>query len=501
MRSSWTPAVDRALNLAQALASTAGVEEVCPVHLAHGLLAEGEGQAAALAIASGLAWAAYRRGVPDFPADGIPDGPLPLSGVTQTILRDARELAFEFAGDRTVAGDCLLLALVRGCAEVAQSLEPFGFQVDRLNAYIEANRAPPLDLDEPLRLGENTEQVDLARIIDANANRAREGLRVTEDYCRFVLDDAFLCRELKTLRHELTALLSAIPSGALFAGRETLRDVGTAVTTETEYKRYSLLDVAQANLKRLQEALRVLEEFGKVQGPEIGAGCERLRYRCYTLERAIVLGTTARKRLHEARLYVLLGAGQCVASLEWTVRQAVSGGAQIVQLREKSLPDNVLLDRARQVRGLTRELGVLFIVNDRPDIAQLSEADGVHLGQEDLPVKEARRILGPDTLIGVSTHDISQVRKAVLDGASYLGVGPTFPSLTKHFSETAGLEFVRAAHAETTLPMYALGGIDLRTIGAAVSAGARRVAVSHAIAGADDPRAIAYQLICALPDL
>src|SRR5207248_6725982 len=102
--------------------------------------------------------------------------------------------------------------------------------------------------------------------------------------------------------------------------------------------------------------------------------------------------------------------------------------------RQKELSDRELLERAREIRRWTREAGALFIVNDRPDIARLVEADGVHLGQDDLPVKEARRILGPDALIGVSTHDIEQLRQAVLDGASYIGVGPTFPSDTKDFT-------------------------------------------------------------------
>jgi thiamine-phosphate pyrophosphorylase len=133
-------------------------------------------------------------------------------------------------------------------------------------------------------------------------------------------------------------------------------------------------------------------------------------------------------------------------------------------------------------------------MNDRPDIARLVEADGVHLGQDDLPVKEARRIVGPDALIGVSTHNLEQLRQAVLDGASYIGVGPTFVSGTKEFGELAGVDFVRLAAAETTLPAFVIGGVSLGTIDAAVSAGARRAAVSQAIGQAEDPRAVAQAL-------
>ena len=151
------------------------------------------------------------------------------------------------------------------------------------------------------------------------------------------------------------------------------------------------------------------------------------------------------------------------------------------------------------MRHWTRKARVLFIVNDRPDIARLVEADGVHLGQEDLPVKDARRLLGLDALIGVSTHNLDQLRQAVLDGASYVGVGPTFASGTKEFAAFPGLDFVRQAAAETSLPAFVIGGIDPQTIGAAVAAGARRVAVGQAIARADDPRAAAVVLRQALP--
>src|SRR5207245_9629252 len=115
------------------------------------------------------------------------------------------------------------------------------------------------------------------------------------------------------------------------------------------------------------------------------------------------------------------------------------------QLGEKTLGDRARLQRARQVRRWTQQAGTLFIMNDRPDIARLVEADGVHVGQDELPVKEVRRIVGPDALIGVSTHNLEQLRQAVLDGASYIGVGPTFPSGTKQFEDFPGLEFVKQA--------------------------------------------------------
>ncbi len=180
--------------------------------------------------------------------------------------------------------------------------------------------------------------------------------------------------------------------------------------------------------------------------------------------------------------------------MDWTIQEAAAGGADVFQLRENDLDDRELLQRARDVRRWTRQTGTLFILNDRPDIARLSEADGVHLGQNDMSVKDARIILGPDAIIGVSTHDIGQVRQAILDGATYLGVGPTFPSLTKQFEQISGLEFVRAALAETSLPAFVIGGINPTTIKLAVQAGAERIAVSSAIAAAQNPRSVAVAL-------
>ncbi len=495
MLSNITPAVARALEAAQSWACHQGGGELQPRHLLLGLLQEDEGRAAVLLAGAGVDPGAVRRALAESSAPA-PTGnvSLPQSAATRAILDQARALAGDLAEDRSVATEHVLLALLRGDEPLRHELQAQGLDWARLEAAVVERPGPPLRLEEPLCLAEATVEIDTARILDAGANRAREALRVVEDYCRFVLDDAFLTRELKRLRHALTGALAEVPAPLLLEARETLRDVGTTITTASEHDRPSLLAVAQANLKRLQETLRSLEEFAKVRSPDLGSALEPLRYRSYTLERAIVLGTTARQRLAEARLYVLVSGSECRAALDWTIREAAAGGAQIIQLREKNLTDRDLLERARQVRHWTHSAGLLFIMNDRPDIARLVEADGVHLGQQELPVKEARRIVGPEALIGVSTHDLEQVRQAVLDGASYLGVGPTFPSATKSFPALAGLEFVRQVAAETSLPAFVIGGVGLETIDAAVAAGARRVAVGQAVCQAEDPRAVAMEL-------
>jgi thiamine-phosphate pyrophosphorylase len=413
----------------------------------------------------------------------------------ERVLANARALALDLAAETMVSSEHVLVALLQHEPALLRLLEPAGLNLGRLEERLRKPQGEPLVLDEPLELVEATEQIDLARVLDANANRAREGLRVVEDYCRFVLEDGFLSSEWKKLRHDFAAAIADVEPRLLLEARETQRDAGTSLTTPAEEYRASTAEVLQANVKRLEEALRALEEYGKIHHPKLGRAFEALRYRTYTLERATLLAATAQKQLADVRLYLLVTGSLCTASVEWTIQEAVAGGVQMVQLREKELPDRELLIRARAVRNCTRKCGAIFIVNDRPDIARLAEADGVHVGQEELTVKDARRIVGPSALIGVSTHNIEQARQAVLDGASYIGVGPTFPSSTKSFDDFAGLDFVRQVAAEISLPAFAIGGINASNIDQVVKAGLRRVAVSNAICQAEEPRLAASALL------
>jgi thiamine-phosphate pyrophosphorylase len=486
MLDDFTPGAERALTAASIWAQRLSAESVQPLHLMLGLLDEPEGAAAALIRRSGLDIERWRG---PFLASSISEKPatLPKSSLMEHVLGSARSLAREHAAERSISTELLVLAIVQVDAGLVGELIPLGLNPTEMFSRI-VSGPEPVTPDEPLEFDDPTAQFDTARILDASANRAREALRVLEDFARFSRDDAGLTREIKEIRHELARVLEELPVDLLLTARETQADVGTGIDTKREMDRDSVLDVARVNLRRLQEALRSLEEFGKLCGPNIGERMKRLRYRSYTLERMLLLGVDATDKLADARLYLLLGGASCRASLEWTVQEAAAGGVQIVQLREKSIDDRELIQRARDVRRWTRQAGVLFIMNDRPDVARLVGADGVHLGQDDLSVRDARRILGPKPLIGVSTHNIEQVRQAVKDGASYIGIGPTFSSTTKKFDDLAGLEFVRAATSETSLPAFALGGITLRNVSDVVLAGAKRIAVSAAIAQADDPQ-------------
>jgi thiamine-phosphate pyrophosphorylase len=322
-----------------------------------------------------------------------------------------------------------------------------------------------------------------------------------------------LTAQLKHLRHRLASLLAQFPTADLLASRETLADVGTQLSTPSEQTRADLSDVVTANCKRLQESLRSLEEYCKTIDAALAVQLEQLRYHAYTLERAVAITSDSLQRLAHARLYVLIDGRESPSAFAELASSLIAAGVHVLQLRDKRLADRELLDRARQLRELTRSTGFqpvsgsqaeslcygpLFIMNDRPDLAALSQADGVHLGQEELTVKDARAIVGPRALIGVSTHSIEQARQAVLEGASYIGVGPTFPSGTKRFDAFPGLDLLRAVSAEIRLPAFAIGGITRDNLPEVLAAGIPRVAVSGAICGSLNPADAAREFLLRL---
>jgi thiamine-phosphate pyrophosphorylase len=338
------------------------------------------------------------------------------------------------------------------------------------------------------------------RLVDASANRASEGLRVVEDCVRFVLDDRHLTELCKRLRHDLAAALAAVPFEQRLAARETQADVGTELTMPSERQRPDLESVLTANFLRLEESLRSLEELGKIIDPDMAAQIRHIRYQSYTLHRAVHITRSSRQRLQGVRLQVLLDGRATPEEFDRLAQGLVAAGVGAIQLRDKTLDDRRLLDRAERLRRWTAGTPTVLIVNDRPDLAALARADGVHLGQEDLPVKDARAIVGPGRLIGVSTHSIEQARQAVLDGADYIGVGPTFPSGTKRFEHFPGVELLRAVAAEIGLPAFAIGGITRDNLPQVLAAGFTRVAVGGAIVSAEDPAGAAGEWVQELVD-
>jgi len=334
------------------------------------------------------------------------------------------------------------------------------------------------------------------RLLDANANRAREALRVMEDYARFVLDSGDLSRRLKEIRHGLAGALGSILPQAILH-RDTPGDVGVDNKTKAELRRQGVADVVTAAGKRLGEALRAIEEFLKTVGSgEASRPVEALRYAAYDLE--LQLARTLRPPAADFRrvaLYVLITESICHGG-SWlkAAEGAIAGGADCLQLREKSLESGELLRRATRLVQLCRAAGVPCIINDRPDIAVLSGADGVHVGQGDLPAIEARKIVGPDRIVGVSTHHLDQAKQAVLDGADYIGAGPFFRSSTKPRDFTAGPQYARQVAEQISIPAVAIAGITEQNLDEVLATGIRAIAVSSAVVGCEDAESAARRL-------
>ncbi|ERN40930.1 thiamine-phosphate pyrophosphorylase [Rubidibacter lacunae KORDI 51-2] len=334
-------------------------------------------------------------------------------------------------------------------------------------------------------------ELAVRRILDANLDRAREGLRVVEDWCRFGLDDRELAGECKDLRQELARWHA--PEWR--AARDTPGDRGTELTHVGETQRADIAQLLQANLCRVEEALRVLEEFGKLNAPDLGAACKQLRYRAYALDSRL-LPYRRHQQLRAATLYLITTPTDDLAT---SVEAALQSGVTLVQYRDKDSTDRSRLEQARQLRDLCHRHNALFIINDRVDLALSVDADGVHLGQQDLPIAVARRLLGPQRLIGCSTTNPEELARALAEGADYLGVGPVFATPTKPGKAPAGFDYVRHAAARCSRPWFAIGGIDASNVGEVVRAGARQVAVVRAIVAADRPADATRALLSQLP--
>lgn len=372
--------------------------------------------------------------------------------------------------------------------------------------------------------GVSQDTAAIRRLLDANLDRAREGLRVLEDWSRFALDRGDLVTVLKDLRQRLGRL----HHNRYKFERDTAGDTGAGLGHPAQLERQAPARVLAANAGRVQEALRVLEEFGRLEDPELATEAAAIRYRLYDLEVELLRATAGsnadakaatiavsddsdlmsaaagsggpaagslRERLQACRLYLIT---RPVPQLEPVVEAALTAGVRLVQYRAKEADDRSRLAEAQALRDLCARHGALFIVNDRIDLALAVDADGVHLGQDDLPPELARRLLGPQKLIGRSTHAIEQLQQAERDGCDYVGVGPVNATPTKPGRIPVGLHYVRQAAAEARIPWFAIGGIESSSLAPVLEAGASRVAVVRAITDAPDPAAASRALLAGL---
>ena len=318
---------------------------------------------------------------------------------------------------------------------------------------------------------------NLYRIVDANFNRTREGLRVLEELARFSNRNPVLTKNLRGLRHQISVLTErSFPRPKLLANRCSETDPGRNFRPE---KRTGKKDLVLANSLRITESLRVLEEMVMLLKPEATASFQDLRFSFYDLEKG--LSVLYRKKLPDYPVYVVIDPALIPGDPLAFVKPLLEAGAKIFQLRAKMMPDRLFLKLAQKLRLETKKFDACFIVNDRPDIAALSDADGLHLGQEDFPVIRARQIC-PDVLIGVSVRSVRESEKAMAEHVDYIAVGSVFPTTSKEDATVVGLKTL--AEVKKTIgrqPLVAIGGITPENSGKVFKSGADYVATISAL--------------------
>jgi len=334
------------------------------------------------------------------------------------------------------------------------------------------------------------------RIIDANLNRIGEGLRLLEDLARLILNDATLSQQLKTMRHGILEKDWSF-NQQLLQARDSEGDVGINIEAPEGEKR-ELTTMVVANSRRVQESLRTIEELAKLPDVKLDPDkFKQARFDLYTIEQNLLSRLLRQDKVKRLPgLYVIIDTPALKGRSHVEVAsQAIRGGAKVVQLRDKIQSKKELLPIAEQLKKLCAEHDVLFIMNDHFDLALAVDADGLHLGQDDLPVKAARKLLPIDKILGRSARTVDQAVAAESEGADYIAVGSMYPTPTKETAQVVGPERLRQIRQTVTLPLVAIGGINKDNAAEVMAAGADSLAVIRAVVQAEAPEEAARQLV------
>jgi thiamine-phosphate pyrophosphorylase len=328
-------------------------------------------------------------------------------------------------------------------------------------------------------------------------------LRLLEDIARFILNDSALSQQFKTMRHSLAEETKSL-GVKLLSQRDSEHDVGASkrdvIAGKAKQPQKDLPGVITANAKRVAESLRVIEELAKL--PEIrqmldSAKFEQARFSLYTLEQQQLSRILRQDKIkHLTGLYVILDKQALAGRNELDIAsQTIHGGAKVIQLRDKQSNKRELLLTAQKLKNLCAKSDVLFIINDYLDLALSVDADGLHIGQKDLPLSAIRRELPIDKIIGCSVNTVSQANKAQSEGADYIAVGSIFPSATKKEATVVGVDTLKQIRQSISSPLVAIGGIGEDNIEQVVAAGADSVAVASAVLGKEDAKIATQQLV------
>jgi thiamine-phosphate pyrophosphorylase len=335
------------------------------------------------------------------------------------------------------------------------------------------------------RGGERLIQEKILRMMDANLNRATEGLRVAEDVVRFVLDDDKLTAKLKNIRHEVVKQAKVI-SCQLSVVRDVKGDVGSKRSTKSEGRRTNIVDVFMANIKRAEESVRVFEETSKLFDQKLAPKFKKIRFELYDIERTAALILKKKIKL-DSPLHIITDNTLGHSHME-IMREASKAGAKVFQYRDKLSVASCQLSVAMQMSKYAKAHGLTLIVNDNLNLAKKVDADGVHLGAESAKseVRKWKEWQKTGKIVGISASNMAEARRAQALGADYIGFGPVFKTPIKPLAKPTGIKYLTRVTKQVTIPVVAIGGVCAQTIGQVMASGAVSGAVIRYVSGADN---------------
>ena len=337
----------------------------------------------------------------------------------------------------------------------------------------------------------DAEDLRIYQIIDANLDRAREGLRVLEDWARFGLGKEKYVEKIKNFRQ----ILGKNHLEVYKQSRNFIEDECKGLTHQEQFKRNTPDQIISSNAGRVQEALRVIEEFSRQHNHELSKIAAEIRYEIYNLEIELLRLSKSKRSeeiLKENDLYVITDEKENLLEL---IEALLIAGVKIIQYRFKTGTDKDHLQEAIQIKNLCKRYNTLFIVNDRVDIALASNADGVHLGQDDLDLRTTRKLLGYSKLIGISANNEIDISNALKNGCDYIGIGPVFETATKKNKKPLGIEKIKTLTKDINIPWFAIGGIKTNNISYLKSNGIKKVALVSQLMNAKDPKRDAIMIL------
>lgn len=318
-----------------------------------------------------------------------------------------------------------------------------------------------------------------------NLNRLREGLRIIEEAARFILNDVELTEKLKELRHTYGHLKMMIPEDTM-NNRDTDSDIGKPSEFDISESK-NISDIVGRSFGRAQEAARVIEEYSKIINNDIGKIAKSIRFQLYQLEKDMI-PALKNKTVFPDKFGLYLVMTQPIIGYEKLAEIAVKCNVRIIQLRDKEMNDRTLLKTAIAIKKVTNGSNTLFFINDRPDIAIMSNADGVHLGQTDLPVKECR-CLSNKLFIGKSTHTFKQMRDALQENPDYIGIGPIYKTKSKKSPDNVlGLDKAMEMLKGSNVPAIGIGGIKDFNLKEVIKIGFNNIGIISYITKSEEPK-------------